>query len=501
MRLTHFLRWQRLSIAPVAIFAALGLRLLLIPLTGHEGPFLLFFSAVMLSAWVGGTGAGVLATILTVPLVAFFFLLPGAPSPMSLIGPTILIALFVIDGLLISTITGQIQIAAARAIRHEAELSSLIDGVQDYAIFLLDPAGHVTTWNTGATRIKGYTAAEIIGQPITRFYTPEDVAAGLPQAALQAAAAGHYASDGWRIRKDGTRFWASVVITPLHDSSGHLTGFAKVTRDVTELRRQSAALHAAHEEMEARVVERTAALASANATLASQSEELQASTDKLRASLHEKEVLLKEIHHRVKNNLQVVMSLLRLQGRQVADPLANAALRDSSQRVEVMALVHELLYRTGDLASIDANTYIRQLSTQLLRIYGVVPGQVTVSLAAEGVCLSLDQAIPCGLIINELFSNSLKYAFPNRQFGTVGIALHADLPGMLTLKVWDTGVGQSASDSASLHPSLGVTLVHDLVRQLRGTAVTECSAGTSVTITFPLSVSAEQIVVAQGSHS
>jgi len=495
MRLTHFLRWQRLCIAPAAILAALGLRLLLIPLTGHEGPFLLFFSAVMLSAWVGGTVAGVLATVLTIPLVAFFFLLPGVPSPMILIGPIILIVLFVMDGLLISTITGQIQIAAARAMRHEAELSSLIDGVQDYAIFLLDPTGHVATWNMGATRIKGYTAAEIIGQPITRFYIPEDVAAGMPQAALQAATAGHYAGEGWRVRKDGTRFWASVAITPLHDSSGHLTGFAKVTHDVTELRGQSAALHAAHEEMESRVIERTAALASANAALARQSEELQASTDRLRASLHEKEVLLKEIHHRVKNNLQVVMSLLRLQGRQVTDPLANAALRESSQRVEVMALVHELLYRTGDLASIDADIYIRQLSTQLLRIYGVVPGQVTVSLAVERVWLSLDQAIPCGLIINELFSNSLKYAFPNGQLGTVGIALHADPPGMLTLKVWDTGGGQLSSDSASPHPSLGVTLVHDLVRQLRGTAVTEGSAGVSVTITFPLSVSAEQIVV------
>ncbi|MEI7643281.1 MAG: histidine kinase dimerization/phosphoacceptor domain -containing protein [Chloroflexales bacterium] len=497
MRLSHHPRYQRLSIAPAAILAALGLRLLLVPITGHEGPFLLFFSAVMLSAWVGGTIAGVLATILTVPFVAIFFLLPVASSATSLFGPIILIALFVIDGFLISTITGQIQIAAAHAIRHEAELSSLIDGVQDYAIFLLDPAGHVATWNTGATRIKGYTAAEIIGQPITCFYTPEDVADGLPQVALQAAAAGRYASEGWRMRKDGTRFWASVVITPLHDSSGHLTGFAKVTRDVTELRRQSAALHAAHEELEARVIERTADLASANATLARQSEELQANADSLRASLHEKEVLLKEIYHRVKNNLQVIMSLLRLQGRQVTDPLANAALRDSRQRVEVMALVHELLYRKGDLASIDADTYIRQLSMQLLRIYGVAPGQVSLSLTVEGVWLSLDQAIPCGLIINELFSNSLKYAFPNGQLGTVGIALHAGPPGMLTLKVWDTGVGQSASDPAPTHPSLGVTLVHDLVHQLRGTAVTECSAGMSVTITFPLSVPAEQIVVAQ----
>ncbi|MEI7772735.1 MAG: histidine kinase dimerization/phosphoacceptor domain -containing protein [Chloroflexales bacterium] len=500
MRLTHHPRWQRLSIAPAAILAALGLRLLLVPLTGHEGPFLLFFSAVMLSAWVGGTVAGALATVLTTPLVTFFFLLPTAPPSVNLVGPLILIGLFVLDGMLISTITGQIQIAAARAARHEAELSSLIDGVQDYAIFLLDPVGNVTTWNTGAARIKGFTAAEIIGQPIARFYTPEDVAAGLPQAALQVAAAGRYAGEGWRVRKDGTRFWASVAITPLHNSSGQLTGFAKVTRDVTEPRRQSEALNAAHDELEARVAERTAALASANATLAHQSEELQASTDSMRASLHEKEVLLKEIHHRVKNNLQVVMSLLRIQGRQVTDPLASAALRDSRQRVEVMALVHELLYRTGDLASIDAAAYIRQLSTQLLRIYGVAPDQVTVSLDAEGVWLSLDQAIPCGLIINELFSNSLKYAFPDGRPGTVGIALHATPPGMITLKVWDTGVGQLADDTVPDRSSLGVTLVHDLVRQLRGTAVTERSAGIVVTISFPQGLAAEPTIAMKEAH-
>ena len=264
------------------------------------------------------------------------------------------------------------------------------------------PAGRVASWNSGAERIKGYPAAEIIGQPFARFYPPEDVAAGLPQAALRAAADGSYTDEGWRLRKDGTRFWASVVITPLRDPGGRLTGFAKVTRDVTEPRRQAEALRVAHDELELRVVERTAALASANATLEQQAQELQTSADSLHASLHEKEVLLKEIHHRVKNNLQVVISLLRLQGRQVSDPQAAAALRNSRQRVEVMALVHELLYRTDDMAAIDAAAYIRQLSSQLLRLYGVSPSQVTMLVPRSTIWLNLDQAVPCGLIINEL---------------------------------------------------------------------------------------------------
>jgi two-component sensor histidine kinase len=136
-------------------------------------------------------------------------------------------------------------------------------------------------------------------------------------------------------------------------------------------------------------------------------------------------------------------------------------------------------------SAVMLSAWVGQLSTQLLRIYGVAPEQVTVSLAAEEVWLSLDQAIPCGLIINELFSNSLKYAFPDGQPGTIGIALHAASPGMLTLKVWDTGVGLPRDVPPPAHTSLGMTLVHDLVRQLRGTLVTENGAGTAVTITFP----------------
>ena len=501
MQPTYYSRWKRFSIAPVAVLVAFGVRLLLVPLTGREGPFLLFFGAVMLSAWVGGNVAGIAATIMTALLVGPFFLISDAQFGMSPVGLSILIVLFAIDGLLITMITGQLQSTAARATRHEAELSLLIDGVQDYAIFLLDPMGFIVSWNRGAVRIKGYEAAEMIGQSFTRFYTPEDVAAGLPQAALRTAATGRYAGEGWRVRKDGTRFWASVVITPLRDATGHLTGFAKVTRDVTEQRRQAEALRAAHDELEARVVERTAALASANALLERQTQALMTSADSLRDSLHEKETLLKEIHHRVKNNLQVVMSLLRLQSRQVTDPHATAALRDSRQRVEVMAMVHELLYRTGDMAVINAAAYIRQFSTQLLRVYGVASDQVILSLSIEEIGLTLDQAVPCGLIINELLSNSLKYAFPDGRHGTVGIILQASPPDMLTLKVWDTGVGLSTDTPFPPLTSLGVTLVHDLVHQLHGTTVTEYNAGVSVTITFPQGIVSKPITTAQGSAS
>ncbi|WP_133032560.1 PAS domain-containing protein [Sphingomonas sp. PP-CE-1G-424] len=119
----------------------------------------------------------------------------------------------------------------------------LVNAIKDYAIYLLDREGHVATWNAGAERFKGYAAGEIIGQHFSRFYTEEDRASGLPQRALDTAAAkGTFEAEGWRVRKDGTRFWTSVVIDPVIDGDGRLIGFAKVTRDITDRRQAERAL-------------------------------------------------------------------------------------------------------------------------------------------------------------------------------------------------------------------------------------------------------------------
>src|SRR5262249_23208675 len=117
----------------------------------------------------------------------------------------------------------------------EVQLDLLIDAVVDYAIYMLDPSGLVLSWNTGAERLKGYDRREIVGQHFSRFYTAEDRAAGVPQRALETARTeGRFLAEGWRLRKDGTRFWASVVIDPIKDRDGKLIGFAKITRDITE---------------------------------------------------------------------------------------------------------------------------------------------------------------------------------------------------------------------------------------------------------------------------
>ncbi len=143
----------------------------------------------------------------------------------------------------------------------EERFRLLVEGVRDYAIYLLDPQGQITSWNLGAERIKGYTAAEILGQHFSIFFPPEEVQTGKPARELeQAAAAGKYEEEGWRLRKDGSRFWASVLITALRDQTGKLRGFSKVTRDMTERKLADEKLRQSHAELEQRVQERTASL-------------------------------------------------------------------------------------------------------------------------------------------------------------------------------------------------------------------------------------------------
>lgn len=139
--------------------------------------------------------------------------------------------------------------------------------------------------------------------------------------------------------------------------------------------------------------------------------------EQIRASLQEKEMLIREIHHRVKNNIQAMASMIRLQRGQISDERAISILREGENRIRSMGLVHEMLYQTEDLARIDFSSYLKQLVTHLWGSYGISAGRVVPSLDVEDVFLGLDTAIPCGLLVNELISNSLKHAFPKGQGG------------------------------------------------------------------------------------
>lgn len=206
--------------------------------------------------------------------------------------------------------------------------------------------------------------------------------------------------------------------------------------------------------------------------------------EQILASLHEKEVLLKEIHHRVKNNLQVVSSLLNLQATHLKDEHVKSIFKESQNRIRSMALVHEYLYRSTDLSRIKFSAYVSRFLSEIVRSYSATLGRVQLRTDVGDVMLDIGEAIPCGLIINELVSNSLKYAFPDRRKGEIVVRMRDAGEGDWELVVGDDGVGLPEGFKLGETQTLGMQLVDSFVRQLRGTVSINGSTGTEFTIRF-----------------
>jgi PAS domain S-box-containing protein len=206
--------------------------------------------------------------------------------------------------------------------------------------------------------------------------------------------------------------------------------------------------------------------------------------EQIRASLKEKEVMLREIHHRVKNNMQIILSLLRIQSRLVADPETREMFKQSQNRIRSMALIHEALYKSDDLANIDFSDYINRMATHLLSFYREEIGHVRFNQEAQGIFLDINKAIPCGLIISELLSNALKHAFPGRRDGEILVKMKRDQRGKYTLSVKDTGVGFPEELDFREAKTLGLQLVTDLTAQLHGEIELQNGEGTEFNIRF-----------------
>jgi PAS domain S-box-containing protein len=204
----------------------------------------------------------------------------------------------------------------------------------------------------------------------------------------------------------------------------------------------------------------------------------------LQASLREKEILLKEIHHRVKNNLMIVASLFTLQSLQVTDQRLLTILKDSQNRVKSMAIIHEILYDATDLSEIHLKDYIERLVNTIVSSYRRRRQSIAIQFDIEPIAVNIDTAVPCGLILNELITNSLKYAFPDDKSGEVGISLHTLEPHYYVLSVWDNGIGFPEGLDFRRTDSLGMQLVCDLTRQLKGTVELDRSRGTRFQIRF-----------------
>ena len=204
----------------------------------------------------------------------------------------------------------------------------------------------------------------------------------------------------------------------------------------------------------------------------------------LATALKEKEILLREVYHRAKNNMQIISSLLSLQAGRIEDPVFRDILKQNQSRIRTMALVHERLYKSGDLSRIDFSSYVRSLATQLLAAAGPAAERIALDLDLAEVALNVNTAIPCGLILNELVLNALKHAFPDGRGGALKIAIRATGPGRYLLKVADDGVGFPGDLDFRKARTMGLEIVNTLVGQIEGAIELDRGGGTAFTIEF-----------------
>ena len=312
------------------------------------------------------------------------------------------------------------------------------------AIVVVDQQGIIRRANAKTEQMFGYRREELVGQPVEVLipdrFTERHVgyrSKYLHEPRTRPMGAG---LELFGRRKDGSEFPVDIMLSPVEAERGRLV--LGVVRDITE-RKQA----------EAQARER-------------------------------REMLLKEVHHRVKNNLQVISSLLYLQSTYVADRGTLEILTESQNRVKSIALIHEKLYRSEDLEKLDFGEYVRDLLADLIRTYRVQQDSIAVHTRIEGARLGIDTAIPCGLIINELVSNAFKHAFPPGGTGEVWIDLHPAQDRRYVLSVRDSGAGLPKDFDWRRSKSLGLKLVTDLTKQLEGEVQVCSDAGTTFTITF-----------------
>ncbi|MEW5815085.1 MAG: histidine kinase dimerization/phosphoacceptor domain -containing protein [Spirochaetota bacterium] len=339
----------------------------------------------------------------------------------------------------------------------KARESALLQSKEEYrelvenagsVIIRWDLEGRLTFFNEYAEKYFGYKKEEILGQSLLGTIVPFTESTGRSLASMIkniiTNPAEYKNNQNEVIKKNGERFWVQWSNIPIYDKEERLIEILSIGNDITYIK--------------------------------------EAET-KLKASLHEKEILLKEIHHRVKNNMQVILSLLNLQAGEIRDAKDMELIKMSQNRVYSMSLVHEMLYKSEDLSRINMEAYITDLAGFLLSAFGKKKDDIIIEIKSKDIIVSIDIAIPCGLIINEAISNSLKYAFTEKQKGVITIELSRG-NGTTILKIADNGSGIRERPDFPLRPSFGLELMSALVEQLNGTLSIERNGGTTVCIKF-----------------
>jgi PAS domain S-box-containing protein len=349
----------------------------------------------------------------------------------------------------LKTADGVLVMAAIRDITERKKVEDKFRGFLEAApdaIVIVNPEGKMVLLNSQAEKLFGYRRAELLGQmvetlvpPRYRRQHPEHRHGFMTDPRVRPMGSG---LELFGIRKDGSEFPVEISLSPIESEEGMLVSAA--IRDTSERK----------------LVE-----------------------TRLRTSLKEKEVLLKEVHHRVKNNLQIVSSMLNLQMDQITDPLSLGLFKESQSRVRSIALFHEKLYQSKDLAHVDIAEYLKGLTNGLFTTYGVNPDDILLAIDTEDVPMGVDAAISCGLIVNELVSNALKHAFRDGRRGRVSVNLRREGNEAL-LTVRDSGVGFPSDIDFRDPTTLGLKLVCILTEQLRGTIDLDVAEGTRFVIRF-----------------
>jgi PAS domain S-box-containing protein len=330
--------------------------------------------------------------------------------------------------------------------KREERLRFIMDNMIDL-ISQLGPDNRAVFVSPSVERVLGYKFADLLGRLPSDFVHPDDLPALNKDVARAVAAREPSLRLEYRFRHAAGHFvWVESLVMLAYDAEGRTAGGVYSSRDVSARRRAEEAL---------------------------------------RASLREKDVLLQEVHHRVRNNMQIISSLLNHQARLITDPAVLSMFRESQNRIRSIALVHEKLYRSADLSRIDFAEYIETLIVHLFHTLQTDSGRVGYRSELAPLEVDVTTAIPLGLIVNELVMNALKHAFPQARRGTVAVRLERAEPGRLRLEVADDGVGLPPGFDAARSESLGWQIVHMLADQVGGTVAVHSGPGTSVTVEFP----------------
>jgi PAS domain S-box-containing protein len=321
---------------------------------------------------------------------------------------------------------------------------SIVASETGNAVMIFDQNLNLEWVNEGFTRMTGYSKNEIIkerGNKIQQLTSNDTLDMILNDSILERKSIVYETKTK---HKDGHTFWTSSTLTPVFNVHDELKNIVVIDTDIT-----------LHKKMETQI----------------------------RESLDEKGSLLKEIHHRVKNNLQIIISLFNLQSSYVSDKSSHKILKESQDRIRSMALIHERFYQSDGTSKIDFDDYIKRLCETIMQSQGAKPDKIRLTIETEKISLDIDTAVPCGLIINELVSNAIKHAFPTSG-GEILVRFRTTQNNEYELTVKDNGTGLPQDVNFANADSLGIQLVNVLSDQIEGKIITENENGFCIKITF-----------------